>query len=56
MVCPVCITKAIVANVPVISAAVSGAVAAKISMAPKPRPKPQKPELKPVYVKVRDQK
>ena len=52
MVCPVCISNAIAANIPVISAAVSGLVAAKVSMAPKPQPKPQKPVLKPV--KVRD--
>jgi hypothetical protein len=56
MVCPVCISNAIAAHIPVISAAVSGAVAAKITMAPKPKPQPQKPELKPVYVKVRDEK
>ena len=47
MVCPVCISNAIAAHIPVISAAVSGVVAAKISMAPKPLPAP-----KPVYVKV----
>lgn len=48
MVCPVCISSAIAANIPVISAAVGGVVAAKISMAPKPKPapKPQKPEVR----------
>jgi hypothetical protein len=40
MVCPVCVTTAIVANAPVICAAVGGLAAVKVSVAAR-QPKPQ---------------
>jgi hypothetical protein len=52
MVCPVCITSAVTAHIPVISAAVSGLTAAKI-MAQK---QPRKVEPVPIPVRVRVEK
>lgn len=45
MICPVCITTAVVTNLPLISASIAGVVAVKMSQAKKHKPKCDKDHI-----------
>ena len=45
MICPVCVTTAVVANIPIISASIAGVVAVKMSQANLHKPKCDKDHI-----------